>query len=126
MLIAGSAEETVSDTFEEKISLSRSENESPQKWVLSVPNLAKFAQTFDEVSQNKIASNVVSGLAEGGNEAVITGQSEVIAQGLHQWITIKGDLIKLVFDTVGSAFSDEKDTDEGVLNPTTTSRPEQN
>ena len=125
MLIAGSAEETVSDTFKEKTSLSRSKNESPQKWVLSVPNLAKFAQTLDEVSQNEIADNIVSGLAEGGNEAVITGQSEVIVQGLHQWITIKGDLIKLVFDTVGSALSDEKDTDEGVLNPTTTSHSEQ-
>ncbi len=107
ILIAGTAKKRVSDLFKEKTAVEHSESDAPQRWVFSVPNLAKFALTFDDVASDEIGNKVASALAEGSADAVVSGQSECTEEGLHQWFTIKGELIKLICDTVGSLQSEE-------------------
>ena len=109
MLIAGPSKKTVSDLFKEKAASENTESAAPQKWIFSVPNLAKFAQTFDEITQNEFAGPVAAALAEGSTEAVITGEFECVPEAYHQWVTIKGELIKLLFDTAQSVMPDEND-----------------
>ena len=109
IVIAGPSKKVVSDLFKEKAAIEYTEKAAPQKWVFSIPNLAKFAQTFDEISEDENFGKVVSTLAEGSSDAVITGEFECTPEAYHQSVTITGELIKLLCDTAESFLSDETD-----------------
>ncbi len=109
MLIAGPSKKNVSDIFKEKAAIECAETAAPQKWVFSIPNLAKFAQTFDEISENETISGMVSTLAGGSSEAVVTGEFECTPESYHHSVTIAGELIKLLCDTAENVMSDETD-----------------
>lgn len=110
MADAGAAKKVVSDLFKEKAGLERTESEAAQGWVFSVPNLAKFAQTFDEVTANEIAGSLVQKLSGGSDEAVIVGQTECSAQRCRQSVTIKKELVKLICDTVQQILQSEDES----------------
>ena len=116
MLIAGPSKKAVSDLFKEKAAAENTESAAPQKWVFSIPNLAKFAQTFDEITEDETVSKIISALAEGSTNAVVTSEFHCTPQSYHESVTITGDLIKLLCDTAGSVLPDEADDPETDAN----------
>lgn len=109
VMIAGLTKKTVSDLFKEKAGLQRTKTESAQQWVFSVPNLAKFAQTFEEIAGDENFSGVVQKVAEGNENAVIVGKTECSSEQCYQSVTIKSELIKLICDTFQQEFQSEND-----------------
>ena len=52
---------------------------------------------------------MVSTLAGGSSEAVVTGEFECTPESYHHSVTIAGELIKLLCDTAENVMSDETD-----------------
>ena len=113
ILLAGPSKKVVSDLFKEKSAADRSEAPAEMKWVFSAPNLAKFIQTFEEsVSDHETVGSVTAQIASGSADAVIIGQKNLTPLSSEISITIKGELIKLLYGTFSTVFQSDDDTVE--------------
>ena len=111
ILIAGLSKKNVSDLFKERAVSENTESAAPQKWVFSIPNLAKFLRTLDEITGNEITEKGTATLANGSGDAVIEGEFNCTPDVYRQSMTFTGELIKLLCNTADEFLSDETDND---------------
>ena len=113
IVVAGPDQKKVSASFKEIADKKREPADAQQKWIFSVPNLAKFLLHIDTIKANQSLSVIFETAAAGDNNAAIVGETSFTENSVSGNVTINGDLFKLFNDIFEKVKAEsEKDSED--------------